>query len=209
MHEKYYELLKAFNLDPETLAEFSDTLKNLLDQYNEVAISERTKLRRGLSEIDNQLESMALRRALGEISQEVYEIGNRELLKRKEGLEKELGYWLHKISNSQSIIPTIIATASDISSLWKKGSLEIKQDIQRLIFPDGIFWDKRICDYRTENENEFFDLMCKYSTTYTKTKETSSCEPVSLCGGETRTHTGLRPLPPQSSVYTISPLPHF
>ena len=58
-------------MDPETLAEFSDTLKNLLDQYNEVAISERTKLRRGLSEIDNQLESMALRRALGEISQEV------------------------------------------------------------------------------------------------------------------------------------------
>ena len=39
IHEKYYELLKAFNLDPETLAEFSDTLKNLLDQYNEVAIS--------------------------------------------------------------------------------------------------------------------------------------------------------------------------
>lgn len=25
--------------------------------------------------------------------------------------------------------------------------------------------------------------------------------------GESRTHTGLRPLPPQSSVYTISPLP--
>ena len=176
-----YQYLPQDLFDKVALSVFEDTLKNLLDQYNEVAISERTKLRRGLSEIDNQLESMALRRALGEISQEVYEIGNRELLKRKEGLEKELGYWLHKISNSQSIIPTIIATASDISSLWKKGSLEIKQDIQRLIFPDGIFWDKRICDYRTENENEFFDLMCKYSTTYTKTKETSSCEPVSLC----------------------------
>ena len=27
--------------------------------------------------------------------------------------------------------------------------------------------------------------------------------------GETRTHTGQRPLPPQSSVSTISPLPHF
>ena len=116
---------------------------------------------------------MALRRALGEISKDVYEIGNRELLKRKEGLETELGYWHQKLSNSNSIIPTIIATASNISSLWKNGSLEIKQDIQKLVFPEGIFWDKQICDYRTENKNEFFDLMHKYSTTYTKTKETS------------------------------------
>ncbi|MBQ9309459.1 MAG: recombinase family protein [Bacteroidales bacterium] len=182
MHDKYYEMLKGFNMEPETLVEFSDTLKSLLDQYNEVAINERTNLRRQLSEIDNQLQSMALRRALGEISKDVYEIGNRELLKRKEGLETELGYWHQKLSNSNSIIPTIIATASNISSLWKNGSLEIKQDIQKLVFPEGIFWDKQICDYRTENKNEFFDLMHKYSTTYTKTKETSPCELVSLCG---------------------------
>ena len=189
MHEKYYELLKTFNLDPETMSEFSDTLQKTLDQYNEVSLNERTILRRKLAEIDNQLEKMALRRALGEISQEIYDIGAKELLKRKEEFELELGQWAQKLSNSQEAIPKILATASNISGLWKRGSLEIKQDIQKLVFPEGVFWDRQICDYRTKKENEFFDLIYRYSNTYIKEKEANSSELVSSCGwGESNSH---------------------
>lgn len=182
MHDKYYELLKTFNLEPEVLAEFTDILQRLLIQYNEISTTERTALKKKITEADNQLEKMAVRRAMGEISQEVYLIGTKEMQKRKESLELELAEWNQKLSNSQEGIATILATASNISSLWKLGSLETKQAIQKLVFPDGILWDKQISDYRTKNENEFFDIMRRYSATYRNEKEADSCETVSLCG---------------------------
>ena len=209
MHEKYYEMLKAFNMDPEILSCFTDTLQTILNQYKEVSANERTSLRRKITEAENQLAQMALRRALGDISQEVYEIGTREVQKRKDSLELELAEWNGKLSNSETLIPEIIATASNISDLWKNGSLETKQEIQKLVFPEGIFWDKEICGYRTENRNEFFDIMSRYSATYTKEKEANSLELVPSCGRRDSNPYALRHQILSLGCLPIPTRPHF
>ena len=135
-----------------------------------------------LTEVENQQRKKAVRRALGEIPQDVYAIGVEELQSRKDVLTLDLESWDEKLSNSETFISKVIVTASNISTLWKEGSLETKRKIQKLVFPDGILWDKGIGDYRTENRNVFFGLIDRFSTDYHKTKETTSFEAVSLCG---------------------------
>lgn len=60
---------------------------------------------------------MAVRRALGEIQQDVYEIGVQELQSRKDVLTLEYEKWNEKLSNSEGFISKVIATASNIRDL--------------------------------------------------------------------------------------------
>ena len=64
--------------------------------------------------------------------------------------------------------------------------LDTKQRIQKLTFPDGIFWDNEKRDYRTNNRNEVFDVLCRISDSYEKTngeKPLDFSPLVSMCAG--------------------------
>ena len=135
-----------------------------------------------MTETENAIQRLKVRLALGEIPSDVYEAGMHELQARKDTYTLEMEQWNVKISNCSQMIPKIIVTASNISSLWKSGNLEIKRRIQNLVFPEGVLWDKGISDYRTPKTGGFFEIMGRFSDTYIKTKETSPCELVSLCG---------------------------
>lgn len=71
----------------------------------------------------------------------------------------ELDKWQMNLSNQSAKIPVVIATASKIGTLWKKADLETKKKIQNLVFPDGVFWDKKKRNYRTKKRNAMFDLL--------------------------------------------------
>lgn len=135
-----------------------------------------------MTETEKSIQQLKVRFALKEIPADVYEAGMQELQARIDTYTLEMEKWNAKLSNSSQMTHKIIVTASNISSLWKRGSLEIKRRILSLVFPEGLYWDKRISDYRTPKTHRFFDIIRRFSATYIKTKETSPCELVSLCG---------------------------
>ncbi len=182
IHERFERLLEAYNLNPDVLSQFGSLVRETMQEYTEQAAQERTTIKKHLTETDNAIEKLKVRMALGEIPGDVYEAGMRELQYRKDTYTIELQGWNEKLSNCTNRIAQVIATASNISGLWKQGSLEIKRRIQKLVFPEGLLWDKRICDYRTEKVHGFFEIMSRFSATYKNEKETSPCELVPLCG---------------------------
>lgn len=182
MHERFERLLQRFNLNPQVLSHFESLLRNSMQSYSEQTQQERTLLKKRMTETEKAIQHLKVRLALGEIPMDVYEAGMKELQARKDTYTLEMEQWNEKLSNCSQMIPEIIATASNISSLWKSGSLEIKRRIQNLVFPEGVLWDKEISDYRTPKTGGFFDIMSRFSGNYLKTKETSPLELVSLCG---------------------------
>ena len=151
-------------------------------QYSDKAQQERITLKKRMTENEKAIQQLKVRLALGQIPSVVYEAGMQELQSRQDTLTLETAQWDGKLSNCLQMVSKIIATASNISSLWKRGGLDVKRRIQKLVFPDGLYWDKQISDYRTENASEFFAIMSRFSATYIKTKEASPLELVSLCG---------------------------
>ena len=65
----------------------------------------------------------------------------------------------NNLSNFEKVVPLIIAKASDLRSLWRDGNYETKRKIEYLVYPNGIFWNKKNRSYRTENRNSVFDLL--------------------------------------------------
>ena len=62
----------------------------------------------------------------------------------------------------------VILTACKLKTLWKNGSYKNRQNLQKLVFPDGLIWDKETDKPRTIRENEAFKFMRSLSSTYEK-----------------------------------------
>ena len=109
-----------------------------------------------------------------------------ELNKQKKQIETELEAYDFKLSNLTDKIKEVIITCSNISSLWDKGDLEIKQRIQNLVFPQGVLWERSIRNYRTPTRNKAFDVIDRLSIEYKKKTEENSVESsseVKMCAG--------------------------
>ena len=182
MHSKYEELLKGYELSEDILSAFGDYIQELMNSFNGTSQEETTKLKKHLSEIERDIMNAKMRYASGKIDDDTFSVVIQEFNNRRDVILLELEKWNVNLSNLRKRIPTIIATASHISDLWHNGNLDIKKKIQKLIFPDGIFWDKEIRNYRTKNRNSVFELMDRFSMTYGNQKGTASLKAVPLCG---------------------------
>ena len=52
--------------------------------------------------------------------------------------------------------------------MWENGSYKNRQNLQKLVFPDGLIWDKETDKPRTIRENEALKFMRSLSSTYEK-----------------------------------------
>lgn len=161
-------------------------LDRFIDDVKTVRIQHQKRAKDGIN--DKSITSIAriknvrVRYATGKIDDETYETAMKEFNNRKDLVILELDKCNLNLSNYEKQIPIVIATASNISGLWHNANLENKRKIQNLVFPNGIFWDKQIGDYRTISRNKFFDLMDRFLVRYGKQKEAASSDAVSLCG---------------------------
>jgi len=62
-------------------------------------------------------------------------------------------------SNLSKCIKTSLQVSSNLSSTWALGNLTVKENLQKLVFPDGILYDKQNDGFRTEKINSVFLLI--------------------------------------------------
>lgn len=182
MHDKYETLLKEYELSEEAISNLASEIRSILTQYTEEAQSRSRELKKKITEIERDITNIKIRFATGKIDEETCNVAMQEFNSRKDVLLLELEHWQTNLSNYDNQLPLVIATASHISDLWHNGSLETKKKIQNLVFPNGIYWDKDIRNYRTENRNEIFNIIARISGTYKQRTEPEISNSVPLCG---------------------------
>ena len=92
---------------------------------------------------------------------------NTELAEIERGLETAS----KNLSNMEKFVDRAMLMCCQLGDLWVDGDFESRQELQKLVFPSGIFLDKENCNYRTENENEVFKIMRLFSSNYKKEKQ--------------------------------------
>lgn len=165
MHRKYEDLLVGYNVPKEVLDASTDIVREILSEYSVTAERELTEYRRQMSVLENKEKGAIIRFGLGEIPQSVYEIAINDVSEKKALIQEEIDKWSLDLSNLEKQIPEVIATASNIGTLWCSSDYASKREIQNLVFPDGILWDSQIRDYRTSKRNSVFEVISKISDT--------------------------------------------
>ena len=183
MHCKYKQLLYEYDIPMSLLLQYECIIRDLMSKHAQDSATQVTLLKKRLSEVDNDLKTCYMKYATDKLDGEAYTIASTELKRKKAEIEAELEKYSLDLSNLDSKINAVLVTCSKLGDLWSNGDLEIKRKVQELVFPNGILWDKQIRNYRTENRNEFFDLLDRLSVNYGHKKETLSAENVPSCAG--------------------------
>ena len=76
----------------------------------------------------------------------------------------------------EKIVDRAMLMCCQLGDLWVDGDFESRQELQKLVFPSGIFLNKENGNYRTENENEVLKIMRLFSSNYKNEKEKATNE---------------------------------
>ena len=183
MHCKYKQLLYAYDAPMSVLLKYESIIRDLFRAHTQESANQVTILKKRLTDVENDLKTCYMKYATGKLDDEAYNVATEELKRRKANIETDLEQYNLNLSNLDDKINEVIVTCSKLGSLWEQGDVDTKKKIQELVFPNGILWDRIKRNYRTENRNEFFDLLDRFSVSYGHKKETPSYEDVSECAG--------------------------
>lgn len=166
MHNKYITLLGNFSVKKEYTPLLIKIITNELEVYNDERDRECREIKKHKSEVEAKIKKVISRYGIGEINQETYDVTmeclNGELNECNKSLEK----YSEKLSNLEKIARYAVVMSCKLGDLWKNGDYELQQDIQNLIFPEGVLWDKHNDNYLTKKTNCIFDRINYISANY-------------------------------------------
>ena len=159
MHALYSEFLGQYQIAPKYIPLLNKVMKMELIKQNIAQAEELKIIRANITELENKIQKIKTRFALGEIDREVYDTAKDALLQEKLKAEAQLQNNSGYLSNIDKVIAHTSVIASKLSSLWENGDYQQKVNLQNLVFPEGVLWDRSIGDYRTSKVNSVFSLI--------------------------------------------------
>ena len=188
MHSKYRDLLDSYHIPQELIPVLSDVFQKVFRENNGLRDETRKMLLKRQTECKNKRERLQVRYGLGEISEEVYNAALKHLTMEMAEIETALEDVSQDLSNMKLFVDEAIVTSCNLGSLWNNSSFDNRQNLQKMMFPSGVLYDKEIDGYRTETENEVFGIFRRISANYDsdKTKATNDLHHLSPFVGKRR-----------------------
>ena len=176
IHKNFTKILDSFQVDPK----YNETIKEvMLYTYDNLAKELRTEhaqLKKQLNGIEEKIESIEERFAVGEIDIEIYNKFKSKYTVIKKEIDTSLSQSSISSSNLKKAINAALNLGTNISKIWTSGDLQQKKRIQSLVFPSGIGYDKQNDAVRTLKINSLFSLISIAQRELLKTKNGKSIQ---------------------------------
>ncbi len=171
--ELYIELLQQFQIPGKIIPLIEVQLTKLFNHYNSESFVRDNQLEKQFSTLSNQLKQLKIRFGLGQIDKETYEITLAHLNQQFLEINKELNNGKVKISNLENLIKISLEKLENISKIWASSDLDEKRQMNKTLFPEGIFYDAQNHQYLTRKTNKFVELVSSISNIYDENKKRS------------------------------------
>ena len=185
MHDRYEALLDTYDIPQPFVSEMREILTKALTANEGERMQQVALLRKQKSEKENKLKACKVRFGMGEIDDEIYSMTVETLQSEIGEIVLELEKYNKDLSNLENRVNDALIMCCHLGRTWREADLEAAQKLQNLLYPNGIFWNKQIDNYRTVGENTALATMRKISTIYKNKNEKNSLEnfsSVNLCG---------------------------
>ena len=176
MHSKYIEILDNYKVPHEFIPILIKVIEKVFSDYNKFKADSKVSLQKRKTEIENLIKKAQVRYGVGETSEEVYNVTLSTLKSQEAEILNNLSDLDASLSNQQKFIDKVIATSSHLGDLWRESNFKERQKIQKLVHPNGIFYDKENESYRTDFVNPALNLFRKLSVGYERGNENTDLE---------------------------------
>jgi site-specific DNA recombinase len=164
LHTAYRSLLNNFAIDERLVAPLQHQLLLTFNNLSEQKAEDAKQLKVNLKSIQSKLDSMEEKFVMGEITKAQFEKFSQKLIVEKQQIEASLGEDPKKLSNLEKYVAFSLKMCSEMGKMWVSGDYHAKQKLQKLVFPEGVAYDKENDDYRTQKANLVFTLITSLST---------------------------------------------
>ncbi len=158
LHDGFKNLLKCYEVDPK----FSDILKEVMTYvFHNLAKDKQTEitvLKRELTGVKKKIETVEERYALGEIELPIYDKFKHKYEEEQSEIEQKIDSSGFSSSNLKKALNKVSKYSSNLSDMWDSANLVKKTQLQYLIFPEGMGYDKSNDKVRTPRVNLLFSV---------------------------------------------------
>ncbi len=154
LNNKFESLLNRYALNEKYIEPIKSGFMYVFNESTaEIQQTERA-LKTKLTEINNKIEAVEEKLILSEIDREVYNKFKTKYLQEKNEVSAGLQKFNFNLSNLENCIEKYCYLLMKPSQLWASSDFKNKTIIQNIVFPNGLVFDRKNDDYRTENINE-------------------------------------------------------
>lgn len=158
MHKLFIELLENYKLDdPKWIEPLKAVLLQTYISQHEESLNTVLILEKELSKIEENIEKIEMRFAIGEIEKELYLKFKAQFNKELTDIDEEISKSSFNLSNLEKAVDTALEYATELPKIWASGNLEEKRRVQRMVFPSGIRYNRELDTYRTFRVNTIFN----------------------------------------------------
>lgn len=154
LNELFIKELEQFSIDPKYIEPIKDEFIKYFNKANEDSKENLELLKGRLIEVTNKINTIEERFAIGEIEKELYTkfIGNYR--KERLAISIEITESEYRNSNLEKRLKKYCDILTNLPLLWTSNGYRGKLEIQELLFPKGIQYDRKIEGFRTTEINQ-------------------------------------------------------
>ncbi len=168
---QFEKLLSQYQVDPKYKDLIALQMEKLFYSLNEEGIQEQKQLKVSLSAVEKKLESVEERYILSEITKPVYDKWTAKFYSEQKEITTQLENCSLSSSNLKDCVNYTVNLSSNLLTMWRKSDYLKKQNLQKLVFPDGIWYNRELDTVRTQRVNSFFSVIPTLSSSCSDEKQ--------------------------------------
>ncbi len=162
LHNRFEELLSQFAVKEELIPAVCYQLEYAYHEVNKEKLEQEKTLRAGLAEINKKLDRLEEKHFVnGEMSREIFDKFYGRYKQEELNITRQLENYSGEISNLQDLIKSTVELSSKLNTVWASGNIKVKESLQKLVFPEGIVYDREIGSFRTPKVNSVFQAIAE------------------------------------------------
>ena len=158
LNELFVQHLLTYTLKASFLAPLVDEMNHLFDRHGDAVNDQESDIRQNLTEVEKKLDNIEedfyIKRTM---PQETYEKFRKRLFEEKKEIEHSLTNMAESSSNLKSYFSTAMEVALELATAWTLNKVAAKENLQKLVFPEGILYDHKNGAFQTIKVNEVFE----------------------------------------------------
>lgn len=173
-HQLFFELLERYQCPDQIKPLVKMQLVKMFNHFQEDAFGNEQSLESRLRDFENKKKELTIRHGLGEIDRDAYHLTLEHIVDQIQVIYEELNTVPTKISNLEKLLESSLKKLQNLSVLWGSSDLEGKRRIQKIVFPEGVFYDSKNREYLTRKINGFVLVTYSISNGYELNKTGNS-----------------------------------
>lgn len=160
MHQLFGGLLERYAIKEKYLEALKQNMLEVWNEINKDNIEQERYYSKQLTEVNAAINTIEDKHYVKEImSEETFLRLSSKYKEEQKKILEELEKVTPKISNPDETIDKAISISLELSPRWHSADIKDKEKLQKLLFPDGIIYDRKNEALRTERINVIFLLL--------------------------------------------------